>query len=342
VARGFAAVFCLIVLSTSGSGSAAQNASTRDIYSIAADGTDQRNLTNTPGVSEDLLSRSPDGTKLAFVQDGWLVVSAADGQGPRRVASFSRDDNFADPPAWSPSGSELAYTQGFSCTGALCSSTELWVADVGSAHARRLLRKAAQPTWSPDGRRLAFTRARLTTNSSAPGYRLSVVVARPDGSRLHTIARGGSGTAWSPTGRLVAFSGIQGLIRSRPDGSRKRTLTKRPRQHIANWISDVGNIAWSPDGRRLAFTGFTLKAGDAVYVIRADGLGLLRLGPGSLYTPVSWSPDGKTLVWPHPLRHALIVASTGGRGKQEISVDTSGGPTTAIWSGDGARIFFAG
>lgn len=79
-----------------------------------------------------------------------------------------------------------------------------------------------------------------------------------------------------------------------------------------------------------------------MYVIRSDGRGLLRLGPGSLDTPLSWSPDGKTLAWPHPLRHALIVASTGGRGRQEIPVDVSGDPTTAIWSADGTRIFFAG
>jgi len=332
----------LFLLVTGGSSSAVRDAATSDVYSIAADGTDQRNLTNTPGVSEDLLSRSPDGSKLAFFQGGRLVVAGADGEDPRRLGPFSRDDNFADPPVWSPSGRQIAYGQGFACTGARCDRQEVWLADSTSGSTRRLLRKAAEPAWSADGARLAFTRPLLATNTREPGYRLSVVVSRASGSNQRTIARGASKPVWSPTGRFVAFSGIRGLIRSRADGTGKRVLTRRPRKHISEWISDVSNIAWSPDGRQLAFTGFTLKAGDAVYVIRADGRGLLRLGPGSMFNPVSWSPDGKTVVWPHPGRHSLVVASAAGGGWREIRVTVDTDVRAALWSVDGSRIFFVG
>jgi Tol biopolymer transport system component len=336
-------VILALLLFMSGSSSAARStAPAADLYSIAADGSDQHNLTNTPGVSEDLLSRSPDGGELAFVRGESLVVAGVDGQGLRRLAAFSRDDNFADPPAWSPSGRRLAYAQGFSCTGARCYSQQVWVADVESGSTRRLLTKAVEPAWSPNGSRLAFTRARLTTVGRAQGYRLSVIVARADGSNQRTPADTASDPAWSPSGRLLAFSGIRGLVRSRLNGRGRRVLTARPRKPISEWISDVSNIAWSPDGRLIAFTGFTLKGGDGVYVIRLDGRGLLHLGPGSLLTPVSWSPDGKTLVWPHPTRHSLIVASAGGRGKREIRVDVTTRVTGAVWSADGSRIFFVG
>jgi Tol biopolymer transport system component len=141
---------------------------------------------------------------------------------------------------------------------------------------------------------------------------------------------------------LLAFAGIRGLVRSRPNGTGRRLLTVRPKNHISEWIFDVGQIAWSPDGRQLAFVGSRLKAGDSVYVIRSDGRGLLRLGPCDLSNPVSWSPDGKTLVWPHPTRHSLIVASAGGRGKQEMRVDGSSPVTGAVWSADGRRLIFVG
>jgi hypothetical protein len=77
-------------------------------------------------------------------------------------------------------------------------------------------------------------------------------------------------------------------------------------------------------------------------VIRVDGRGLLRLGTGSLDAPVSWSPDGKTVVWPHPTRQSLVVAGSRGRGRREISVSVDSGVTGALWSVDGSRIFFVG
>jgi Tol biopolymer transport system component len=336
-------VIVALLLFTSGSSSAARSAApTADVYSIAPDGTDQQNLTSTPNVSEDLLSRSPDGSELAFVQGSSLVVSGIDGRGLRRLASFSRDDEFASPPAWSASGRRIAYGQGFSCTGALCSSQQVWVADLASGSAQRLLTKAVEPAWSPDGSRLALTRARRTTVGSQPGYLFSVVVAWADGSNQRTLARASSDPAWSPSGGSLAYSGIRGVMRSRPDGSGARALTRRPRKPISEWISDVGSITWSPDGRLIAFTGFTLKGGDAVYVIRRDGLGLLRLGPGRLSDPVSWSPDGRMLVWPHPTRHSLNVAWAGGRGRREIPVEGNAPVTGAVWGADGGRIFFVG
>jgi Tol biopolymer transport system component len=342
VTKGSVAVV-LLLLTTSASTSAADRAvPTPDVYSIAADGTGQQNLTNTPDVAEDLLSLSPDGTRLAFVQDGWLVVSGTDGQGLRRLAPLSRDDNFATPPTWSPDGRQLAYVQSFECTGALCYRQELWVADAETGAARRLREGVVEPAWSPDGARFAYVRARLTTQAREPGYRENVVVARTDGTHRRTIAANASGPTWSPSGRLLAFSGpkLGNLIRSGPDGSGRRSLLPRPRRR--DWIGDASHITWSPDRRHLAFTGFSLNAGDAVYAVRPSGRGLRRLGAANSDLPVSWAPNGKTLVWPHPRTQRLIVAAGDGRKTRQIRVAVQTYVREAVWSADGTRIFFVG
>jgi len=342
VTRTYVAAGLVALLLAGGSRSAATgSAPTSDIYSIATDGTDQRNLTNTPGVSEDLLSLSPDGNKLAFVQEGSLVVSGTDGHGLRRLATFSRDDNFVSPPQWSPDSRQIAYVQGFSCTGTLCYRQEVWIADLATGAARLLRGGIVEPAWSPGGSRIAYVRARLTTQGREPAYRQSVVVADSDTANRRTIATNASGPAWSPSGRFLAFSGprLGNLIRSRADGSGRRSLLPRPQR--GNWVGDVAHIAWSPSRRHIAFTGFALNTGDGAYVVRPSGRGLRRLGAASSSRPLP-SPDGKKLVWPHPRASRLIVGSPDGRSLRQgrVAVDTY--VSGAVWSADGARFFFTG
>jgi Tol biopolymer transport system component len=182
----------------------------------------------------------------------------------------------------------------------------------------------------------------LTTQGREPAYRQNVVVARTDGTHRRTIAADTWGPTWSPSGRFLAFSGskLGNLIRSRSDGSGRRTLLPRPRHR--DWIGDVRHITWSPDRGHLAFTGFSLNAGDAVYVVRPSGRGLRRLGAANSDLPVSWSPNGKTLVWPHPRAPRLFVAAIDGRNTRQIRVAVHTFVREAVGSADGTRIFFAG
>jgi Tol biopolymer transport system component len=53
--------------------------SNTDIFSIDADGTDLRNRTKTPVLSEDYPAWSPNGRKLAFTENDDVWVMDADG-----------------------------------------------------------------------------------------------------------------------------------------------------------------------------------------------------------------------------------------------------------------------
>jgi Tol biopolymer transport system component len=334
VIRGSVAVIALLVLATGGSGAAARSAaSNSDVYSIALDGTDLRRLTETPD-SEEYLSRSPDGTRLAYyaTNDGrswWVYVSNSDGTERRRVASYSRSDNFREPPAWSRDGRQIAYTQGFGCTGAICEVEEVWATDVVGGQSRRLARSAVQPAWSAT--RLAFTRAKLITSGREPSYRLRVVLARLDGSRPRVVVRGAEGASWSPSGRFLAYRGFDGfgpvhVFRIRRDGAGRRRL--------ANGFDPLV-VAWSPSGRHVAFVARTLPT---VYVVRANGRGLRALGRIDLDSEqgLSWSPDGRRLAWPRGKRIFVQAAVGGPRRTISIGKDVLG----VVWSADGRRLFF--
>ena len=331
--RGSVAVFALLVLATGGSGAVARSAaSNSDIYSIALDGTDLRRLTETPD-SEEYLSRSADGTRLAYyaTKDGrtWSVyVSNADGTERRRLAPHSRTVDFREPPAWSLDGRQLAYAQGFGCGDVICNRQEVWTTDVMSGKSRRLAKSAVQPAWSAT--RLAYTRARLIIVRE-PSYRLNVVLARPDGSRPRVVVRGGEGASWSPSGRFLAYRGFDGygpsgVFRIRNDGAQRRRL-RSP--------FDPTVVSWSPNRRHIAIVGGTLPT---VYVVRANGRGLRTFGRIDLESEhaLSWSPDGRRLAWPRGKR--ILVRAAAGGPRRELAVGKE--ILHVVWSADGRRLFF--
>jgi Tol biopolymer transport system component len=330
VTTGPVAVGFLVLLLLSGSVAAARSAEpTSDIYSIALDGSERRNVTNTARVSEGFFGLSSDGKRLAFFQADSLMTVSADGEGLRRLASYSQDDNFAAPPKWSADGRRIAYEQGFSCTGAVCGRSEVWVTEADSGSSRRLAKKAVQPAWSPGGSSIAYTHAQLRTDGREPIYHLSVVLSRADGSAARTFQRDAETPAWSPTGRYLAYLGHNGfgptrVYRERRTGSERHRLPSP---------FDPSVVSWSPDGRRIAIVGGVLPT---LYVVRANGHGFHSLGRLDQEEGFSWSPDGRRLAWPRGRR--IVIAEAVGGSRTEIAVGTP--VVQVIWSTDGTRLFF--
>lgn len=179
--------------------------------------------------------------------------------------------------------------------------------------------------WSPDGRRVAFAR-RVGLELD----RVYVINADGSGQRRLTpqqLDASEFSPSWSPDGRRLVFarglsSGTapEGLFTISADGGDLRQVTRG---------DDEFDPVWSPDGDLIAFV--RLEGGSSsVYVVRPDGSGLKRLGPGS---EPAWSPDSaRILVLRSGGLHAM---QRDGSGSTRVASGAYGS-----WSPDGTRIAF--
>jgi Tol biopolymer transport system component len=129
----------------------------------------------------------------------------------------------------------------------------------------------SSPSWSPDGSRVAFA-ARLTKKASSLIYSI-----RPDGTRLHLLAREASEPAWSPDGTRIAVTSSCGnaIKLLTPTG---RDVT--PGVGRCRTIGVSGAPAWSPNGSQLAIVstrGNPIYRRPGVYVCDIDGSNLRLL-----------------------------------------------------------------
>ena len=118
----------------------------------------------------------------------------------------------------------------------------------------------------------------------------------------------------SETG-LIAFINIgEGQARLstlRPDGTDVRVLTSGP-------YAD-SQPAWSPDGTRLAFVRQRVEHHESlgptpgpIWIVRADGTGLVELTHGPFDREPTWSPDGSAIAFvAGPQRAGISIDQAG-------------------------------
>jgi TolB protein len=168
-----------------------------ELYSMAADGSDQRRLTDDEVMKVDPAVSPIDGT-VAYIAfqpvdeepgafELGLFSIGADGSGPRTLAPFSpRRDVFNA--NWSPDGRRIVFEL------ASRRQSDLAVMNADGTGLRRLTRTRmleTNPVWSPDGRFIAFTSDRHVKRGERErwGPDFELYVMRADGTRIRRLTR---------------------------------------------------------------------------------------------------------------------------------------------------------
>jgi Tol biopolymer transport system component len=289
---------------------------TGDLYTVRADGTDLRQLTNASSASglDEAPVWSPDGTRIAFrsYHESKNSVEVVDAAGGNRITLWTsgagRDPFCAehDDLAWSPDGQTIVFAAHEACPG----QPDLFVVPAdGSAQAGRLLAPGLNgefPRFSGDGTRIAFL------GSEGGGA-----------SALHVAELGSAG---------IGASGIQPR-RIGPD------LDASPADM---WFPPQ----WSRDGTELA-VAFGFDTGEIV-VVKADGSGQRVLATDQAFNP-TWSPDGKRVAFHRivdesewfqgrPCTMRVWVMNADGSGERRLDPLVDGCVLPPIWSPDGTRL----
>jgi TolB protein len=208
---------------------AGEGADSGTVFVVSAAGGAPRAVARVPGRSPRL---SPGGDRVAFLTGSWtstvLEVSDVHGGGSHRVAGGN--GTTAWNAAWSPDGTQLAYTYGDS-THVL--QVHVVHVDGSGDHAVTHIAgsegSAQVPAWSSDGRRLAL---QVSNGRTHLGHIWVVDLASGAARKLapHEQPYTDEVPAWFPDGKRIAFqSNRTGRIEvwvMNVDGSGARQVTK--------------------------------------------------------------------------------------------------------------------
>jgi TolB protein len=169
---------------------------TTDVYTVRADGSELRKLTDGTGRKFDP-ALSPDGRRIVFRfqrdDDRTAEIYSMNVDGSR-LRNLTRNRAMDYAPSWSPDGKRIVFA-----SDRRGSFPHIYVMNADGSNPRRVGRPTGEyPSWSPDGRRIAFgvlTGASSSSFPSAPGE-------VPD---------------WSPDGRFIVYSDMGLAVMSAND-----------------------------------------------------------------------------------------------------------------------------
>ncbi|GBU15422.1 protein TolB [Polaromonas sp.] len=254
-------------------------------------------------------------TRIAYVTKSGkrynLWVADSDGEGAKSALASSEP---IISPAWSPTGSKLAYVSFESRKPVIYSH------DVATGK-RRLLANFrgsnSAPAWSPDGQRLLAT---LSRDGGSQLYAIDLNGAEP--KRLTKSSSIDTEPAWSPDGQLIYFVSDRGgapqIYRMSASGQNAERVTFTGNYNISPAIS--------PDGRWLA------------YVSRVGGgfkLHVMELASGIVNAITDTTADERPSFAPNS---RLIVYATQQQGKEALMTTTLDGKIKAKLTGAGGDI----
>jgi TolB protein len=231
-----------------------------EIYSMAIDGTDVRQLTNEPG-DNVTPAVSPDGGWIAFAAnpggESDIFLMRADGTDRRQLTDHPGDDSH---PHWFPDGERLAFNSARTTPDPAAEWSRQWHEVFSMRPDGSDLRQhttcrsvCTYPVPSPEGDRIVYRKI-----TDTPGYQWNldsaarnseVFVAGLDGSgevNLSNSAAFDGWPTWTPDGDVVFASNRAGpanvgqLFRVAADGTNLRQLTGGAWSHVQAAVAPGG------------------------------------------------------------------------------------------------------
>jgi dipeptidyl aminopeptidase/acylaminoacyl peptidase len=278
-----------------------------------------------------------------------LAVSAAAVAGepppPLDPALLAARDVFdlehAVDPQISPDGRRVAYVRMSFDVRKDAPRANLWLVGANGEDHRPLLSgpdSHGAPRWSPDGTRLAYV------SDSGGNPQLHVRwLDTGDTAVVTDLTEAPGELAWSPDGRWLAFT----MLVPTP----LEPLAPPPQQpEGASWakgVTTIDRLVYRSDGAGFLERGFT-----HVFVAPADGGAARRLTQGEFNHggPLSWSPDGRTLLlaanraadWELEANESEVFALDVASGALTPLTSRKGPDFSGVFSPDGKRIAYLG
>jgi len=199
-----------------------------DIYSMAIDGGDVRQLTSTPE-TEGHPEFTPDGTRILFIKDFGerteIWIMGANGSNPRRLTSNEARD---ERPFLSPDGSRIVFMSDRD------GNYEIYTMSPDGGDQVRLTHTPEWeifPAWSPDGRDIVYS-LKFRAEGRMQGMIRLMSADRSHDRAITTIETRDENAMWSPDGRFIVFQSVRDgnfeVYRINRDGTDPVRLTDDP------------------------------------------------------------------------------------------------------------------